>query len=44
MGRLGGVFQRLSQDVTFLMHRIASTIGFAGLKIDRFVTYRAIEL
>jgi hypothetical protein len=32
--RLGGVFQHLAEDVTFLMPSLTTIIGFAGLKID----------
>jgi hypothetical protein len=41
---LSGIFQRLSQYVTLLMHHPATTIGFAGLKIDGLVANRTIEL
>jgi hypothetical protein len=40
---LGGAFQRLSEDATFLMNSLTTIIGFAGLKIDRLVAYRAIK-
>ena len=44
MSRLSGVFQRLPQNVTFLMHGVTTAIGFGGLKIDRRVTDRATDL
>jgi hypothetical protein len=40
---LSGVFQRLSQDVTLLMHSFSKRIGFGGFKIDRLVAYRAFD-
>jgi hypothetical protein len=42
-GGLGRAFQRMSKNVTLLMHRFSTIIGFAGFKIDRLVAYRAIE-
>jgi len=38
-----GLFLRLSQSVTFLMHGLTFIIGLCRLKIDKLVAYCAVQ-